>query len=87
MNSFITEKFYPAEQIIPKNKAYREKSFANGELKELVVKNLPDSMKADFETIIQNHLVITSFEAEQTFVDGFKLGARLMMEILQENRQ
>ncbi|MEG0489894.1 MAG: hypothetical protein RR449_04370 [Christensenella sp.] len=76
-------KFYPAERMIPKNKVYRGKFRDNGELKEVFASNLSDSMKVDFEVIIQNHLDMTSLETEQTFVDGFQLGARLMLEILE----
>lgn len=43
---------------------------------------LPDDMKRDFELVLQNRLDATSLEYINMFSEGFRLGARMMLDIL-----
>ena len=42
---------------------------------------LPDDLKGEFVSLIDEHLALLPDELEQSFVDGFRLGARMIIEI------
>ena len=86
IKQLYSKHIYPVEQVIPEDKEYREKGRINGEWRERFKNNLPDSMKADFEAMFQSCLEVTLMEEEQSFVNGFRLGARLMLEIMTEDK-
>lgn len=45
------------------------------------MEKLPESLKDDFITLLDNHLELLPLEMEQNFINGFRLGARLMLEL------
>ena len=42
---------------------------------------LPDDMKDGFESLMDSHLDLLPLELEQNFIDGFRIGARMMAEV------
>lgn len=78
---------YPAEKINPLLQDYKNKWHISSELKEKFEKSLPEELKSDFETILLGELELTTFEMTQAFVDGYKLGAKFLIEILAEDKK
>lgn len=45
------------------------------------IDSLPDSMKRKFDDIMDNRLDLASLDLSQAYVEGFKMGAKFMIEI------
>lgn len=45
------------------------------------LEKLPDDLKDEFIILIDNYLDLLPYELEQNFIDGFRIGARLMTEV------
>lgn len=89
----ILQKLYdgelcPAEQVSSKIEKYQNikrdyynnyKNFAKK------LKKLNPSLNKKFMAIMDEQLDIVAFEELEVFIDGFKLGAKMMMEILDNN--
>lgn len=78
---------YPAEKINPLLQDYRRKCHVSGELRERFEDNLPEQLKADFKAIILGQVELNALEMTQAFVDGYKLGAKLLIEVLTEEKK
>lgn len=59
-------------------KIKREKVFKSY---SIFLDRLPENLKDDFENLIDEQFDLLPFELEQNFIDGFRIGARLMAEI------
>lgn len=46
------------------------------------VEKLGSPLNKEFESIMDEQLEMLPYDFSQTFIDGFRLGARMMMEIL-----
>ena len=46
---------------------------------------LPDDMKHDFELVLQKRVESASMEYVNVFTEGFRLGARVMLDIFSQN--
>ena len=51
------------------------------------IKKLGSPLNEEFESIMDEQLEILPFDFSQTFIDGFRLGARMMIEILWDYKQ
>jgi len=43
----------------------------------------PDRLKDEFIQLIDTHLDLLPYELEQNFIEGFRIGARMMTEVFQ----
>lgn len=74
------------EYFDPKSKEpFKQAIHENVKMEEDFINRLPDSLKEDFEQIMQNHIESASMEYINMFTEGFRLGARLMLDILSED--
>lgn len=44
---------------------------------------LSEAMKKEFDEYLSKEFCLTTYHTEQAFVDGFKMGAQMMLEILE----
>ena len=83
----IIEKLYYGEINVgeyfnPLKKEPFAKAIAEGRAAEdTFYTKLPDDMKHDFELILQNRIDSASMEYVNMFSEGFRLGARVMLDI------
>ncbi|MGL6200456.1 MAG: DUF6809 family protein [Lachnospiraceae bacterium] len=61
-------------------KENRDKAFASY---SSFLEKLPDNFKEEFVQLIDTHLDLLPYELEQNFIDGFRIGARMMTEVFQ----
>ena len=75
---------FPAEQYAPKSEEYRKIHQGNynhyEDFIELLVKLEPPLDKR-FIKIMDEQLDVIPFEFSEMFIDGFKLGAKMMAEV------
>ena len=75
---------YPAEQIDPMLQDFRVKWEESKDNTAAFSNQLSDELKPLFEAVMVDKLEIAALEQTQAFVDGFKLGAKLLVEVLAE---
>lgn len=63
---------------IDQYRSNREQAFQSY---SLFLDKLPDNLKEDFNELIDSHLDLLPLELEQTFIDGFRIGVRIMTEV------
>lgn len=56
-----------------RNKAFRSYS--------IFIEKLPDNLKKEFQELIDAHIGLMPYEMEQNFIDGFRIGVRMMTEV------
>lgn len=81
LDKLYNGELYPYSLVKPTVEEYRlnkDKAFKSYEDFQ---KRLPDELKEDFDELMDSHLDVLPFELEQTFIDGFKIGARIITEI------
>ena len=66
------------QTTIEKFKINRDEAFQSY---SAFLKRLPKDLKNDFNELIDSHLDLLRFELEQNFIDGFRIGARIMAEV------
>lgn len=49
------------------------------------LEKLPPELQEEFEQLMDEHIHLLPQEMEQNFIDGFKIGARLMAEVYGKN--
>lgn len=54
---------------------------------EALLNKLPHPLQEELEQVIDSHYSLLPIEYEQTFIDGFKLGVKMMMEIFDEPKE
>lgn len=62
---------------IEQYKVERDKAFQSY---SIFLEKLPEDLKEEFVKLIDDHLDLLPFELEQSFIDGFRIGVRLMSE-------
>jgi len=72
---------YPAEQIEPMLQDFRVKWEESKDNVDDFHNRLTEELKPLFEAVMVGKLEIATLEQTQAFVDGFKLGARLLVEV------
>lgn len=86
----IIEQLYDGESFLNerlnvKIAGYKEAKDIAFEAHEVFEDKLNQAMKIELDEFLSKQADVTSFEQTQTFIDGFKLGARIMSEILGED--
>lgn len=59
-------------------KANRDKAFKSY---SAFIEKLPEELKDEFDELINSHLDLLPLELEQNFIDGFRIGVRMMAEV------
>lgn len=59
-------------------KVNRDKAFQSY---SAFVEKLPDELKDEFDELMASYLDLLPLELQQTFIDGFRIGARMMTEV------
>lgn len=87
MESILTALYHgqlnPEEQYSPKTREYRALQQEHLARYNDFLQQLPPGLDERFKTIIDDILTELPFEYQAMFTDGFRLGARLMLEVLQ----
>lgn len=90
MKSILSELYngniFPAEQYITKNKEYRQIYQKNYQHYEDFIETLSKvnpPLDKRFIEIMDEQLDVIPYEFSEMFIDGFRLGARIMMDIFQ----
>lgn len=81
LNKLYHGEIYPAEQFEPILENYKQKLKNHREQKKDFIGSLSDSMKNEFNEIMDETIDISAMEMAQVFSDGFRLGALMMVEI------
>lgn len=79
---------FPAEQFHPKTKEYKqlwEKNFTHYEDFTAKLKKLNPDLSREFEKIMDEQLAAIPLDFYEMFVDGFRLGARMAIEIYEND--
>lgn len=75
---------YPAEQYLPKIEEYkiiRKKQYTH--YKDFI-KKIGSPLDKEFEKIMDEQLELLPIEFSEMFIDGFRLGARMMVEVFED---
>ena len=59
-------------------KVNRDKAFKSY---SVFIAKLPEELKDEFDELIDSHLDLLPLELEQNFIDGFRIGVRMMTEV------
>ena len=73
---------YPAEQINPMLQDFQSKWHKSKDNVTAFSNQLSDELKPLFEAVMVDKLELATLEQTQAFVDGFKLGAKMLVEVL-----
>lgn len=88
LRSLYDGEIYPAEQFKVKTKEYRimrEKHHRHYEDFIEILMALDPPLHERFIEIMDEQIDAVPIEFSCAFIDGFRLGARMMMEVCQEN--
>lgn len=77
---------YPEEQHIPKIVAHRLLKEKHYQHYEGFIAKLDEPLKGEFIQIMDEHLDTIPFEVKEMFLDGLRLGARMILELLDEEK-
>lgn len=77
---------YPAEQFRPMQEEYIKKRKSINSHYEDFIKKLGTPLDKEFINIMDEQLDLLPFEASDMFTDGFRLGARMILDILSDNK-
>lgn len=77
---------YPSEQLDIKSEEYKEARKAAYQAYEEFEGKLCQTMKGELDELWGKHMESSYYEDTRTFVNGFKLGARMMAEIFWEDK-
>lgn len=67
---------------IKEHPRYREKLKEYNTVHEEFLKSVPDTLQEKFEEVCLKQAELSEIEEENAFTSGFRLGARLMLEML-----
>ncbi len=59
-------------------KVNRDKGFKSY---SVFIEKLPEELKEEFDELIDSHLDLLPLELKQNFIDGFRIGVRMMTEV------
>lgn len=88
LNDLYNGRVYPAEQFSPKIEQYRrlvqeQKNHYDDFAQQL--SQLDPSLRTRFIKIIDEQTATLPIEYQEMFISGFRLGARVMLEVFQDN--
>lgn len=75
---------YPAEQCSVRLQEHQSLIDRDSKDYDEFVKKLPPPLDKEFLRIWDEQTEALPFESAEAFIDGFRLGARMMLEILEE---
>lgn len=78
---------YPAEQLNVRVNGYEDVRKIAGQAHDEFESKLCQTMKDELDEMMMRHMHESILEDTQAFVDGFKLGARMMAEIFWEEKE
>ena len=77
-------KIYPAEQYRPLIEEYEILQKKQFEHYEGFIKKIGSPLDKEFEKIMDEQLETLPIELSEMFIDGFRLGARMMVEVFED---
>lgn len=77
----------PHEQLTPQTEDYQERMQTFTTLREQFQNQLSDVQRKELTSLLDAQVAMLSCEVAQSFVDGFKLGARLLTETFYKEDQ
>ena len=88
MKSILSElyegKIFPAEQYSPRSEEYRkihQRNYHHYDSFIETLRKLEPPLDKQFIKIMDEQLDVIPFEFSEMFIDGFKLGAKMMAEV------
>lgn len=66
------------QTTIEQFKINRDKAFKSY---SVFIDKLPEELKSEFNELIDSHLDLLPLELEQNFIEGFRIGARIIAEV------
>lgn len=75
---------YPNESIVSKDPDYRLICREAGEVRENLKKEFSKDYADRIERLGELNMQICSLESQESFFYGFKLGAKIMMEVMED---
>lgn len=78
---------YPADQYRPKIKEYQSLWKDQYQHYEDFIKKLGSPLDQEFIHIMDEQLDTLPMEFSEMFIDGFRLGAKMMIEIFEDNKK
>ncbi|SHJ30776.1 DUF6809 family protein [Hespellia stercorisuis] len=78
---------YPAEQYLPLIEEYKDLWKKNYQKYEDFIKKVGSPLDKEFIKIMDEQLDAVPLELSEMFIDGFRLGARMMIEIFEDKYQ
>ena len=90
MKNILIDLYYgrisPWETIVPRDPGYRGAWDRVLKLEQSLLVRLNDEEKKIYEEITKEQAIPIEMEREETFAEGFRLGARMMAEAFINNR-
>lgn len=78
---------FPAEQYIPELEEYKAKRKQRYKNYESFIEKIDSNLRSEFIKIMDEQSDLLPYELSEMFTKGFKLGALLMIEILEDKNQ
>lgn len=76
---------YPAEQYKPKSEEYIALRRKHYQSYEDFIKKLESPLAIEFIRIMDEQLDAVPLEFSETFISGFRLGAKMMIEVFEDS--
>lgn len=83
LDQLFNGEIYPSERIVVSTPEYKDAQRAAIQAHEDFEEKLCDTMRKELDEVYSKDSSVRSFYDEKYFVEGFRLGARLMLEILE----
>ena len=77
--------YVPMEHIRPQDKLYSTKSRLETKVEASLREKLPEQFKEDFEKVILAKEELAMLEVDAAYLEGFRLGVRMMTEVFQND--
>lgn len=77
---------FPEEQYSPKTQEFQALQREHLERYEDFIQQLPPALSERFKAIMDDIMLEIPFEYQEMFTAGFRLGSRIMLEVLQPPR-
>lgn len=84
LQALYSGEIYPAERYRPLIEEYKILRKKHYEHYEDFIKKIGSPLDKEFERIMDEQLDTLPLELSETYIDGFRLGARLMIEIFDD---
>ena len=75
---------HPSESLSPTDKRYRECLDLVIENEEKLLSMLPDEIKEAYDKFTDSRVDLLVTERAKIFITGFRLGAKIMLEIMEQ---